>query len=166
MQFKDIRPMQLPEDLQHLFVHNATQPVALQEFSGLTLVAAAKKKKPIKRDSSPPIDRKTPAQNVRSASRNVHASSNSSTVNLSDCPPLVKSENKWQAEKGGDEKARAEKSIRSILNKLAPERFDQLVKQASEIEITKSSTLSAIVDIIFEKSISESAFAELYARVY
>ena len=52
-----------------------------------------------------------------------------------------------------------------MLNKLAPERFERLVQQATEIHVTKPETLGVIVDALFDKAILEPNYAPLYAKV-
>lgn len=53
----------------------------------------------------------------------------------------------------------------SVLNKLAPERFERLVAQASIIIVTRVETLCVIVDSIFDKAVIEHNYAPLYAKV-
>lgn len=43
------------------------------------------------------------------------------------------------------------KKVRSILNKLTPQKFQTLVKQVSEMEITTEERLKGVTDLIFEK---------------
>lgn len=41
--------------------------------------------------------------------------------------------------------------MRSILNKLTPQKFQTLVKQVSEMEINTEERLKGVTDLIFEK---------------
>lgn len=41
--------------------------------------------------------------------------------------------------------------MRSILNKLTPQKFQTLVKQVSEMEINTEDRLKGVTDLIFEK---------------
>ncbi|KAJ8345429.1 hypothetical protein SKAU_G00296220 [Synaphobranchus kaupii] len=55
--------------------------------------------------------------------------------------------------------------MRSILNKVTPEMFEQLVKQVAELQMDTTERLQGVVDIIFEKAICEPKFASTYARM-
>lgn len=44
------------------------------------------------------------------------------------------------------------KKIRSTLNKLAPKKFQTLVKQVSEMEINTEERLQGVADLIFERA--------------
>ncbi|KAJ8364542.1 hypothetical protein SKAU_G00133730 [Synaphobranchus kaupii] len=55
--------------------------------------------------------------------------------------------------------------MHSILNKLIPEKSEQLVKQVAELQMDTTERLQGIVDIIFEKAICEPKFASTYARM-
>ena len=58
-----------------------------------------------------------------------------------------------------------QKSIRSVLNKLAPEKFNELMGQVDQIVLDTNEKMSAAISIIFEKALDESKFAELYAKM-
>ncbi|KAG5831886.1 hypothetical protein ANANG_G00285110 [Anguilla anguilla] len=55
--------------------------------------------------------------------------------------------------------------MRSILNKLTPEKFEQLVNQVAELNIDTTERLQGVVDIVFEKAIFEPKFASTYAKM-
>ncbi|XP_052716566.1 eukaryotic translation initiation factor 4 gamma 3-like isoform X1 [Crassostrea angulata] len=57
------------------------------------------------------------------------------------------------------------KKIRSTLNKLAPKKFQTLVKQVSEMEINTEERLQGVADLIFERAISEPCFCVAYASM-
>jgi hypothetical protein len=78
--------------------------------------------------------------------------------------PLHKSAQKWVAQKASDEKSAAVKAMLGILNKLAPEKLDNLVAMTLAIPITCGDTLRTVVDLIFEKAISEPSFGRVYAK--
>ena len=46
-----------------------------------------------------------------------------------------------------------ERQVRSILNKLTPQKFDKLVKQFKELEIDSEVKLNKSIELIFEKVI-------------
>lgn len=53
----------------------------------------------------------------------------------------------------------------SILNKLAPEKYERLATQALSIKVSTADTLAVIVDNVFDKATTESNFCPLYAKV-
>lgn len=55
------------------------------------------------------------------------------------------------------------KKIRSTLNKLAPQKFQTLVRQVTEMEINTEERLKGVADLIFERAISEPCFCVAYA---
>ena len=71
---------------------------------------------------------------------------------------LNKAENAWKpaAQKEGSADAEdplkeLEKNVRSILNKLTPQKFDKLVKQFNELKIDSEMKLANSIELIFEK---------------
>uniref|UniRef100_H3D9X4 Eukaryotic translation initiation factor 4 gamma 1 n=1 Tax=Tetraodon nigroviridis TaxID=99883 RepID=H3D9X4_TETNG len=57
------------------------------------------------------------------------------------------------------------KRVRSILNKLTPQKFQQLMKQVMELNIDTEERLKGVIDLIFEKAISEPNFSVAYANM-
>ncbi|KAI5095711.1 eukaryotic translation initiation factor 4 gamma 3 isoform X8 [Silurus meridionalis] len=57
------------------------------------------------------------------------------------------------------------RTVRSILNKLTPEMFIQLLKQMKELTIDTEERLTGVVDIVFEKAIDEPNFSVLYGNM-
>lgn len=57
------------------------------------------------------------------------------------------------------------KRLRSILNKLTPEKFQELTKQVKELTIDTEERLKAAIDLIFEKAIFEPNFCAAYANM-
>lgn len=57
------------------------------------------------------------------------------------------------------------KRLRSILNKLTPQKFQELMKQVSELAIDTEERLKGAIDLIFEKAISEPNFSVAYANM-
>ncbi|XP_066567781.1 eukaryotic translation initiation factor 4 gamma 1-like [Amia ocellicauda] len=55
--------------------------------------------------------------------------------------------------------------MRSILNKLTPQMFHQLMRQVTELTIDTEERLKGVVDLIFEKAISEPNFSVTYANM-
>jgi len=55
--------------------------------------------------------------------------------------------------------------VRSILNKLTPQKFDKLLKQIRELEINSTERLEGSISLIFEKAIDEPNFAVAYGKL-
>jgi len=67
-----------------------------------------------------------------------------------------------------DEEAKTQelfKRVRSVLNKLTPQMFQQLMKQVTELAIDTEVRLKGVIDLIFEKAISEPNFSVAYANM-
>lgn len=57
------------------------------------------------------------------------------------------------------------KRVCGILNKLTPQKFQQLMKQVMELTIDTEERLKGVIDLIFEKAISEPNFSVAYANM-
>ncbi|XP_051535237.1 eukaryotic translation initiation factor 4 gamma 1-like isoform X2 [Myxocyprinus asiaticus] len=57
------------------------------------------------------------------------------------------------------------KRVRSVLNKLTPQMFQSLMKQVTELSIDTEERLKGVIDLIFEKAISEPNFSVAYANM-
>ncbi|KAM8839679.1 eukaryotic translation initiation factor 4 gamma 1-like isoform 3-T3 [Synchiropus picturatus] len=103
-----------------------------------------------------------------------------SSMSLSDDVQLKKAENAWKptakkprgrGEDGEEEDPNAAKTqevfkrLRSILNKLTPQKFQDLMKQVSDLPIDTEERLKGAIDLIFEKAISEPNFSVAYANM-
>lgn len=103
-------------------------------------------------------------------------------MSLSDDVQLNKAEKAWKptvkkgARSRGSEEAEEENSeqvktqelfkrLRSILNKLTPQKFQELMKQVTELTIDTEERLKGAIDLIFEKAISEPNFSVAYANM-
>ncbi|XP_036408817.1 eukaryotic translation initiation factor 4 gamma 1-like [Megalops cyprinoides] len=101
-------------------------------------------------------------------------------VSFSGHVQLHRTENAWKPAskmqvRGGEDRGAEDREevktkelfgrVRSILNKLTPEMFQQLVKQMIELTIDTAERLTGVVDIIFEKAISEPHFSGTYANM-
>ncbi|XP_053185317.1 eukaryotic translation initiation factor 4 gamma 1a isoform X2 [Scomber japonicus] len=107
-----------------------------------------------------------------------------SSMSLHDDVQLNKAEKAWkpsvkkptrsrQAEEveeevGNSEEAKTQelfKRLRSILNKLTPQKFQELMKQVTDLAIDTEERLKGAIDLIFEKAISEPNFSVAYANM-
>jgi translation initiation factor 4G len=57
----------------------------------------------------------------------------------------------------------AEKTVKSILNKMTKEKFARLAQQMIEIPVTSYAILTMMIENIFDKAIDEPSFGEIYA---
>lgn len=81
--------------------------------------------------------------------------------------PLKKSENRYVATRKDnlDAHAKSLREIKSILNKLTPEKFDTLVKRfEQDCPINDLQTLKDVVNCVFEKALQEAPFCPTYAK--
>lgn len=98
-------------------------------------------------------------------------------ISLKEDVKLNETENAWKPSSVGqqsqlnqnssdlpdDERSTADlfKKVRSILNKLTPEKFDQLVSQLKNCNIDSPSRLLGVIELIFEKAVDEPNFSVL-----
>ncbi|XP_077079225.1 eukaryotic translation initiation factor 4 gamma 1a isoform X3 [Siphateles boraxobius] len=104
------------------------------------------------------------------------------SVSLKDNVELNQAENAWTpsvkkqvrsrgAEEEEEDDTEAAKTkelfrrVRSVLNKLTPQMFQQLMKQVTELSIDTEERLKGVIDLIFEKAISEPNFSVAYANM-
>ncbi|OAY46858.1 eukaryotic translation initiation factor [Manihot esculenta] len=81
-------------------------------------------------------------------------------------PALVKAEVPWSARKGNlSDKERVLKTVKGILNKLTPEKFDLLKGQLIDSGITSADILKGVIQLIFEKAVLEPTFCPMYAQL-
>ncbi|KAL5214477.1 hypothetical protein ABZP36_003629 [Zizania latifolia] len=79
---------------------------------------------------------------------------------------LIKAEVPWSARRGNlSEKDRVLKTVKGILNKLTPEKFDLLKGQLMEAGITTADILKDVISLIFEKAVFEPTFCPMYAQL-
>ncbi|XP_062851459.1 eukaryotic translation initiation factor 4 gamma 1-like [Trichomycterus rosablanca] len=53
----------------------------------------------------------------------------------------------------------------SILNKMTPEKFQQLMKQLTELPINTEERLKGVIELIFKKAVAEPNFSTVYAKL-
>ncbi|XP_022078022.2 eukaryotic translation initiation factor 4 gamma 1 isoform X4 [Acanthochromis polyacanthus] len=104
------------------------------------------------------------------------------SMSLNDDVQLNKAEKAWkpslkkstrsrggeESEENDSEHAKTQdlfKRVRSILNKLTPQKFQQLMKQVTELTIDTEERLKGVIDLTFEKAISEPDFSVAYANM-
>lgn len=81
-------------------------------------------------------------------------------------PTLVKAEVPWSARRGTlSDKDRVLKTVKGILNKLTPEKFDLLKGQLIDSGITSADILKGVISLIFDKAVLEPTFCPMYAQL-
>ncbi|MEE6482368.1 hypothetical protein FKM82_013231 [Ascaphus truei] len=87
---------------------------------------------------------------------------------------LKKSENAWKPNVKRDgpaddpENLRTQalfRKVRSILNKLTPQMFNQLMKQVTDLTVDTEERLKGVIDLVFEKALDEPGFSVAYANM-
>ncbi|XP_073145338.1 eukaryotic translation initiation factor-like isoform X2 [Henckelia pumila] len=79
-------------------------------------------------------------------------------------PTLIKAEVPWSVQRGNlSEKDRVLKTVKGILNKLTPEKFDVLKGQLIDSGITTADILKGVISLIFDKAVLEPTFCPMYA---
>ncbi|KAJ6995240.1 hypothetical protein NC653_017888 [Populus alba x Populus x berolinensis] len=77
---------------------------------------------------------------------------------------LIKAEVPWSARRGTlSEEQRVLKTVKGILNKLTPEKFDVLKGQLIDSGITTPDILKGVISLIFDKAVLEPTFCPMYA---
>ncbi|KAG5225901.1 MIF4G domain-containing family protein [Salix suchowensis] len=81
-------------------------------------------------------------------------------------PVLVKAEVPWSTRRVNlSEKERVLKTVKGILNKLTPEKFDVLKGQLIDSGITSTDILKGVISLIFDKAVLEPTFCPMYAQL-
>ncbi|KAH0706974.1 hypothetical protein KY289_012050 [Solanum tuberosum] len=81
-------------------------------------------------------------------------------------PTLIKAEVPWSVQRGTlSDKARVLKTVKGILNKLTPEKFDLLKGQLIDSGITSADILKGVISLIFDKAVLEPTFCPMYAQL-
>ncbi|XP_013374968.1 PREDICTED: eukaryotic translation initiation factor 4 gamma 3 isoform X7 [Chinchilla lanigera] len=96
------------------------------------------------------------------------------TVSVKEDVHLKKAENAWKPSQKRDSQAEDPENIktqelfrkvRSILNKLTPQMFNQLMKQVAGLTVDTEERLKGVIDLVFEKAIDEPSFSVAYANM-
>ncbi|XP_044002800.1 eukaryotic translation initiation factor 4 gamma 3-like isoform X2 [Aphidius gifuensis] len=94
------------------------------------------------------------------------------SLSLHEDVKLRESENAWKptprskTDIANDDEAKTQalyKKVRSILNKLTPQKFDTLVNQVRDLEIDSHERLQGVIDLVFQKALEEPNFSVAYA---
>lgn len=79
---------------------------------------------------------------------------------------MHKASNAWSAGTTADDNdEKVVRTIKGILNKLTPDKFDRLAKQALDAGINSAPLLQKCIVLVFEKAVAEPTFCPLYAKL-
>ncbi|KAM5247845.1 eukaryotic translation initiation factor 4 gamma 3 isoform 4-T4 [Ctenodactylus gundi] len=96
------------------------------------------------------------------------------TVSVKEDVHLKKAENAWKPSQKRDSQSEDPENVktqelfrkvRSILNKLTPQMFNQLMKQVAGLTVDTEERLKGVIDLVFEKAIDEPSFSVAYANM-
>ncbi|KAH7281041.1 hypothetical protein KP509_36G027000 [Ceratopteris richardii] len=81
-------------------------------------------------------------------------------------PAIARATNPWMARRNAmSEKEKVLRTVKGILNKLTPEKFDVLVDQLLKAGIDSAEILKGVISLVFDKAVLEPTFCPLYAEL-
>jgi translation initiation factor 4G len=79
---------------------------------------------------------------------------------------IAKAANPWSARRGAQsEKEKVFRTVKGILNKLTPEKYDVLLEQMMQAGISSAEILQGVISLIFDKAVLEPNFCSMYAQL-
>ncbi|XP_047324813.1 eukaryotic translation initiation factor isoform X2 [Impatiens glandulifera] len=86
--------------------------------------------------------------------------------NMGPAPALIKADAPWSSRRQTlTDKDRVLKTVKGILNKLTPEKFDILKGQLIDSGITTADILKGVISLIFDKAVLEPTFCPMYSQL-
>eukprot|EP00245_Coleochaete_scutata_P017635 TRINITY_DN875_c0_g1_i1.p1 TRINITY_DN875_c0_g1~~TRINITY_DN875_c0_g1_i1.p1 ORF type:complete len:807 (-),score=197.56 TRINITY_DN875_c0_g1_i1:638-3058(-) len=80
--------------------------------------------------------------------------------------PIVKAASPWMANRSTQsDKDKLAKTVKGILNKLTPEKFEVLLEQLLEAGINSAPLLQSVISLVFDKAVLEPHFCPMYAEL-
>merc|ERR1719316_914801 len=77
---------------------------------------------------------------------------------------LHKSENAYKVGKDDDDASGVlKRSVKSMLNKITAENFSNITEKLASVELTQAPDLDVVIDLVFDKAVTEHAYCEMYA---
>lgn len=81
-------------------------------------------------------------------------------------PAIVRASNPWSARSGAvSEKDKVLRTVKGILNKLTPEKFELLLGQLLNAGIDSAEILKGVISLVFDKAVLEPTFCPMYAEL-
>eukprot|EP00250_Pteridium_aquilinum_P011831 c20336_g1_i2 orf=506-3106(+) len=89
------------------------------------------------------------------------------TVDLArPAPAISRAANPWMPRRGAvSEKEKVLRTVKGILNKLTPEKFNLLVEQLLNAGIDSAEILKGVISLVFDKAVLEPTFCPMYAEM-
>ncbi|KAH9545381.1 hypothetical protein CY35_12G045000 [Sphagnum magellanicum] len=79
---------------------------------------------------------------------------------------IAKAADPWSARRGAQsEKEKVFRTVKGILNKLTPEKYDVLLEQMMQAGISSAEILQGVISLIFDKAVLEPNFCSMYAQL-
>ncbi|XP_062860046.1 eukaryotic translation initiation factor 4 gamma 1-like [Trichomycterus rosablanca] len=79
--------------------------------------------------------------------------------------PAIKKSCTQEKDREATETQELFQKVCSILNKMTPEKFQQLMKQLTELPINTEERLKGVIELIFKKAVAEPNFCTVYAKM-
>ena len=64
-----------------------------------------------------------------------------------------------------DDNARLFQTVRGVLNKVTPSKFEKLAAALRGLDMSTEARLAGVIELVFDKAVDEPVFAETYARL-
>lgn len=77
---------------------------------------------------------------------------------------MAKASNPWRPRGKAEGDERVLRTVKGILNKITPEKFDSLIKQLVNVGINSPELLQKVISQLFDKAVLEPTFCSLYAQ--
>ena len=79
--------------------------------------------------------------------------------------PLKLGKNRWKPQKATNHLDMVRKTVQGILNKMTKEKFQALSTQLVDIEITSLPVLEILIELVFDKAVTEAYLVDMYAEL-
>lgn len=81
-------------------------------------------------------------------------------------PAIIRAANPWTARRGAvSDKEKVLRTVKGILNKLTPEKFEVLLDQLLNSGIDSAEILKGVISLVFDKAVLEPTFCPMYAEL-
>ncbi|KAJ7560639.1 hypothetical protein O6H91_04G138100 [Diphasiastrum complanatum] len=81
-------------------------------------------------------------------------------------PSIAKAASPWMPRRGDqDEKEKVFRTVKGILNKLTPEKYEILLEQLLQSGINSAEILQGVISLIFDKAVLEPTFCPMYSEL-
>lgn len=89
-----------------------------------------------------------------------------SVLDTRHAPAIMRASSPWTARTGSvSEKEKVLRTVKGILNKLTPEKFEVLLEQLINAGIDSADILKGVISLVFDKAVLEPTFCPMYAEL-